>query len=227
MRTALTLAAIALGVASLILSGGYVEDLLLQLREATIHSRLGHLQIYKAGQFASGGQRPFDYLIDDTAMIDRVAAGLPGVLAQARRLSFSGLIGNGRGELPVIGEGVQPGQEFLIGTALTMLSGRRLAEDDQYRVLVGEGLARALKLRVGDSVNLVLTTRDGAMNTLEFDVVGDGNATIGEGCSQSTLRELPAYSSIQAISSSKKSFDTSLSLYVPVVVTPTSCSIMS
>lgn len=172
MRTALTLAAIALGVASLILSGGYVEDLLLQLREATIHSRLGHLQIYKAGQFASGGQRPFDYLIDDTAMIDRVAAGLPGVLAQARRLSFSGLIGNGRGELPVIGEGVQPGQEFLIGTALTMLSGRRLAEDDQYRVLVGEGLARALKLRVGDSVNLVLTTRDGAMNTLEFDVVG-------------------------------------------------------
>jgi putative ABC transport system permease protein len=172
MRTALTLAAIAFGVASLIISGGYVEDLLLQLREATIHSRLGHLQIYKAGQYASGGQRPFDYLIDNTAMIDRAVAGLPGVVAQARRLSFSGLVGNGRGDLPVIGEGVQPGPERLIGTALTMLSGRRLTADDRYRLVVGEGLASALKVKVGDSVNLVLTTRDGAMNTLEFDVVG-------------------------------------------------------
>ncbi len=50
-RTALTLAAIALGVASLVLSGGFVADILLQLREATIRSQLGHLQIYKQGQF--------------------------------------------------------------------------------------------------------------------------------------------------------------------------------
>ena len=60
-RTTLTLAAIALGVVSLILAGGYVEDTLVQLREATIKSRLGHLQVYKAGLYASGGQRPFDY----------------------------------------------------------------------------------------------------------------------------------------------------------------------
>jgi putative ABC transport system permease protein len=36
----------------------------------------------------------------------------------------------------------------------------------------GEGLARALKVNVGDSINLLLNTRDGAMNTLEFDIVG-------------------------------------------------------
>ena len=54
-RTALTLAAIGLGVAGLILGGGYVEDILVQLREATIHSQLGHLQVYKTGQYASAG----------------------------------------------------------------------------------------------------------------------------------------------------------------------------
>ena len=59
MRTALTLGAVALGVASLVLAGGYVEDALVQLRESTIKSRLGHLQIYKAGLYESGGQRPF------------------------------------------------------------------------------------------------------------------------------------------------------------------------
>ena len=45
LRTALTLAAIVSGVVGLVLSGGFVEDSLLQLREATIHSQLGHLQI--------------------------------------------------------------------------------------------------------------------------------------------------------------------------------------
>ena len=53
----LTLAAIALGVASLVLGGGFVDDILLQLREATIHSHLGHLQVYKIGQFAIERQR--------------------------------------------------------------------------------------------------------------------------------------------------------------------------
>lgn len=171
-RTALTLAAIALGVASLILSGGFVEDILVQLREATIRSQLGHLQVYRTGQYASGGQRPFDYLIEDPADVEKQLDRMPGVVTRARRLSFSGLLGNGRAELPILGEGIQPDPEERIGTALTLLSGRRLSSRDPFGTVVGEGLASALKLKVGDTVNLVASTRDGAMNTLPFVVVG-------------------------------------------------------
>jgi len=171
-RTALTLAAIALGVASLILAGGYVEDTLVQLREATIKSRLGHLQVYKAGLYASGGQRPFDYLIEDTPAMENAVGALSGVVAHARRLSFSGLISNGRGDLPIWGEGIEPEPENRIGSAVTMLDGRRLSGGDKFAIVVGEGLAQALKVKVGDSVSLVLSTRDGAMNTLEFSIVG-------------------------------------------------------
>src|SRR6202171_3848652 len=107
-RSGLTLAAIAVGVASLVLSGGFVEDILVQLREATIRSQLGHLQVYRSGQYASGGHRPYEFLIDDSTAIEHAIDTLPGVAARARRLSFSGLINNGRGELPIIGEGIQP-----------------------------------------------------------------------------------------------------------------------
>lgn len=172
MRTALTLAAIALGVASLILSGGFVEDLLIQLREATIHSRLGHVQIYRAGQYASGGQRPFAFLIEDTSQIDKAIDKLPGVETAAHRIAFTGLLNNGRGELPMLGEGVEPDAEARIGTSVTMLSGHRLSQSDPFGIVVGEGLAHALKLKVGDSVSLVVSTRDGAMNTLQFNVAG-------------------------------------------------------
>lgn len=171
-RAGLTLAAIALGVASLILSGGFVEDILLQLRESTIRSQLGHLQVYKRGQFASGGHHPYDFLIENPTPIEHAVDAVPGVVARAARLSFSGLINNGRGELPILGEGVEPDGEARIGSAISMLAGRQLAAGDDFGIMVGEGLAHALKLKVGDNVVLVLSTREGAMNTLDFKLVG-------------------------------------------------------
>ena len=45
LRSAATLAAITLGVAGLILAGGFVQDIFVQLGEALIHSQTGHLQI--------------------------------------------------------------------------------------------------------------------------------------------------------------------------------------
>ncbi len=172
MRAGLTLAAIALGVASIILSGGFVADILLQLREATIRSQLGHLQIYRQGQFASGGRDPFEFMIERTEPVDRAIETLPDVVVRARRLGFSGLLSNGRGELPIRAEGIEPQAEAVVGSAITLRSGRQLAERDPFGILVGEGLAHALKLAVDDTVNLVTSTRDGALNALEFKVVG-------------------------------------------------------
>ncbi|HEY2989680.1 MAG TPA: ABC transporter permease, partial [Candidatus Binatia bacterium] len=136
-RSGLTLAAIALGVASLVLSGGFIDDILLQLREATIRSQLGHLQIYKSGQFASGGHHPYDFLIESPDVIERVADAVPGVVARAARVSFSGLISNGRGELPILGEGIEPEPEARIGSAISMLAGRKLTAGDNFGVMVG------------------------------------------------------------------------------------------
>ncbi len=111
-------------------------------------------------------------MIDHPEGIDRVVDAVPGVVARAERLSFSGLISNGRGELPILGEGVEPAPEAKIGSAISMVAGRPLAPGDEFAIVVGEGLANALKLKIGDSVNLLLTTREGAMNTLDFTVVG-------------------------------------------------------
>ncbi|MEO8567182.1 MAG: ABC transporter permease, partial [Betaproteobacteria bacterium] len=199
-RTALTLAAIALGVASLVLSGGFVADILLQLREATIRSQLGHLQIYKQGQFESGGHRPFDFVIDNPEGIDRIVDAVPGVVTRAERLSFSGLISNGRGELPILGEGVEPVPEAKIGSAISMVAGRPLAPGDEFAIVLGEGLANALKLKIGDSVNLLLTTREGAMNTLDFRIVGVFRSLSKEYDARAVRIPLPAAQELTAVS---------------------------
>lgn len=171
-RSALSLAAIACGVAGLILSGGFVRDLIFQLGEAVIHSQSGHIQIAKAGYFELGSRSPAHYLIPP-AEAQRVRAedvGHVGIVA--RRLAFSGLISTGRSSYPIVGEGVQAEKEAELGTYTVLLTGRSLSSKDPYGVLVGAGVARAMDLKPGSPLSLVAPTVDGAMNTVDLQVVG-------------------------------------------------------
>lgn len=170
-RTAMALAAVAFGVASLILSGGFVRDLYFQLGEALIRSQSGHLQIARAEYFAAGSRSPEKHRIGPERVKATIAA-VPGVTTAMARLSFSALLNNGRVDVPVVGEGIEPAQEATLTTAVRMLSGRALSEKDQYGMVVGEGLARSLQVDPGDSVTLLASTIDGALNTVEFEVVG-------------------------------------------------------
>jgi len=172
VRTGLTLAAVVFGVAGLILSGGFVEDVFIQLQEATIHSQLGHLQVYRAGYSRLGRRNPYDYLIESPGQVADSLAGLPQVAEVLLRVNFSGLANNGRADLPIIGEAVQPEKEARLGTSLIIASGRQLEQSDEYGILVGHGVARSLGLQPGDYLTLLVTTTDGALNSLEFEVVG-------------------------------------------------------
>jgi putative ABC transport system permease protein len=171
-RTALTLAAIVLGVLGLMLSGGFVEDVYLQLREATIHSHLGHLQIYRAGYYRLGRRDPYGYMIDDPETVSAVASAQEGVELVTQRLQFSGLLNNGRTDLPVVGEGVQPGKEAQLGTSLSVVAGRLLEDRDEFAIAVGEGVASGLGLELGDLVTVLANTPEGSLNSLQLELVG-------------------------------------------------------
>lgn len=172
LRTGLTLAAIVSGVAAIIISGGFVEDVFVQLRESTIHSRLGHAQIYRAGYLEYGQQEPTRYLIEQPQpLVDKVRA-IPHVQDVMTRVNFSGLANNGRADLPIIGEGVEADKEARLGTAMSFIAGHTLQDDNPFGVIVGEGVAAALQLELGSPLNLTVSTPDGALNTLEFTVVG-------------------------------------------------------
>jgi putative ABC transport system permease protein len=172
MRTALTLAAIVSGVAAIILSGGFVEDVFVQLRESTIRSQLGHMQIFRQGYIEYGRREPSRYLIEQPQNITDAIRTIPHVQSVMTRVSFSGLANNGRADLPIVGEGVEPDKEARLGTATTLVAGRQLKDTDAFGAVIGEGVAAALQLQPGSVLNLMVNTPDGALNTLEFEVVG-------------------------------------------------------
>ncbi len=171
-RTALTLIVVTFGVAALILSGGFVEDVFFQLREATIHSRLGHIQAQKSGYSEIGRRSPYKFLLKEPEQLVARLRGLTHVKEVMQRVEFSGLITTGRGDRPIVGEGIEPGKEARLGTFLEIASGRQLTDSDRFGALLGQGVADALGAAPSDFVNLMVNTPDGALNVLEFEVIG-------------------------------------------------------
>lgn len=171
-RTAMMLVAIIFGVVGLILTGGFVRDMLFQLGETVIHSQSGHLQVSRAGFNAQGTRSPEKFLIEQPGPVKALLRQHPKVDDILERVSFSGLLNNGRGDWPILGEGVEPDAEARLGTHVQLLEGRHLAGKDSFGAMLGEGVAHALRLKTGDSVTLLSNTLTGQINTVELEVVG-------------------------------------------------------
>jgi len=171
-RTAMTLAAIGAGVTGLILGGGWVADIFVQLGESIIHSQSGHLQVFRTGYFLNGSRSPEKYQIADVLLIKQRCAALPGVAGVMARLNFSGLLSNGRSDLAIIGDGIEAAGEAALGSRLNIIAGRQLGERDKFGVVVGQGVAQALKLKPGDRVTVLANTLEGALNSVELELVG-------------------------------------------------------
>ena len=88
-HSAMTVVAIAGGVAGLILAGGWVNDIFVQLSEALIHSQSGHLQVYRKGYFAAGTRAPEKYLISTPGIEKQRISTEAGVADVMARLNFS------------------------------------------------------------------------------------------------------------------------------------------
>ena len=122
VRTLMTLASIVFGVVGLTLSGGFVQDVYHQLAEALIHSQSGHIQLARAGFHGKGTRNPENYLIDDTEKVRQILLQPSGVADVMARISFSGLLSNGRTDWPIVGEGVEPEKEAALGSPVRTMA---------------------------------------------------------------------------------------------------------
>lgn len=172
-RTLATLTSIALGVAGLIIVGGFVQDIFVQLGEAIIHGQTGHIQITRQG-FQEGRTRsPEKYLIEDAPALRSQLATQPGTASVLGRLTFTGTLNNGKRDLGIIGEGIEPDAEAkMSGIYVRYIEGRALADTDKLGIVIGQGVAKNLNLRVGDNVTMLISLAEGAINTMDFEVVG-------------------------------------------------------
>jgi putative ABC transport system permease protein len=171
-RTLITLAAMAFGAAAIIVFGGFVNSIYVGVRESTIRSQIGHVQLHRRGFSEKGALAPYDYLIRDYGALRAELAGIEHVTAVTARLGFSGLVSTGDTTASFVGLGVEPEGESALSSLAWTVGGHDLASGDPRGITLGVGLARAFGVRPGDDLTLLTTTRAGGINALAVKVRG-------------------------------------------------------
>ena len=171
-RTVITVAAMGFGAAAIILFGGFVNSVYIGVREATIRSQVGHIQLYRSGFSEKGVLTPFDYLIRDSGALRAELMRLPHVKTVTARLGFSGLVSTGDTTTSFVGAGVDPEGEAELSALAVIVDGQDLTSRDARGMIMGVGLARGFGVRPGDDLTLLTTTANGAINALAVKVRG-------------------------------------------------------
>lgn len=171
-RTLAAALTVASGVIAYLLAGGYINWVFVDMREATIHSQLGHIQVVRPQFFDKGIADPYQFLLPADGKEQMAIRNLPGFVSLAPRLTFSGLINLGETTVTFSGEGIDPVSEKPITTRITLLAGKELQSSNEKSVMLGEGLANNLGAKPGDTVVLLTTTASGSASALEVTVAG-------------------------------------------------------
>ncbi|HMW54143.1 MAG: ABC transporter permease [Candidatus Accumulibacter sp.] len=171
-RSAFALAAIAFGVAALIVANGFIDWIMFKHRETTITSQYGHIQVTRKGYFEEGTADPFGYLLPKSSPVQNTIERLPELRVLGRRLAFSGLVSKGDETISFIAEGVEPDKEQVLSSSLRIPKGANLSANDPNGIILGLGLAANLGIDIGDTVVLMANTATGSINAVECRVRG-------------------------------------------------------
>lgn len=171
-RTAITVLSLVIGFIAIACFAGFVEFSFEGLRETTIRTRLGHLQIYADGYWDKRISAPETVMISDPGEIEEEISRIRGVSAVSRRLSFSGLgsVGNASANVAVLG--VDPDRERDFSYFSILIDGRRLRPGDTDAGVIGEELSKGLGAKVGDWLTVLTSSLDGIVNAVDFNIVG-------------------------------------------------------
>lgn len=170
-RSAITLTVIVFGAVGLILFGGYKSRTFYALRESTIRSRLGHLQVYKRGFAGAEAQKPLQYGLENAAELRGRIERDPRVSMTAAQITLMGLVSNGEKSETFMATAVEPDKDRKMA-AQRITAGTDLPSNELDAVILGRGLAASMHVKPGDYLTLMSTTTTGSLNAMDVRVAG-------------------------------------------------------
>lgn len=185
-RTLLTAGLITLGVVALLVfvatAGAFKQTMVGEITDAM----LGHMQVHRKGYQAATDNSPLNMNLQPKA-IDKIEEFLkadPDVVAWSGRVKMGAMFSNYAETSAIRLNGIEPEAEDATVPALR----KRISDGDKTGPLVKEGelllptlLAKGLKVKVGDSVVLVVTNASGSVNARPFTVRGILDQVTGPG----------------------------------------------
>lgn len=171
-RTVIITLAIGLCMALMMLYDGIIAGFEQAIYGNAIRVMGGNIQVHAPGYQERKNDNPLLAVPNDQTVLD-AARAQPQTLSVSRRIATSGIVSTRAGASGVAIIGVEPEVEGPVSLlAQNITAGRYLAKDDQDVVFIGQGLARAMGVQVGDRLTLAGLTAHDQMRQRTMTVVG-------------------------------------------------------
>jgi len=182
-RTLLTASLVTIGVVSVLVfisvSGSFKNMMIGQITDSFV----GHIQIHKKGYVSSIDSLPLTLNLNPKACekIEKAINEMPEIESYSKRIKFGGMFSNFVETTNVRLNGVNPEDEV---KTVPLLPSRVKQGEKNIRtgeIFVPELLAKGMKVKVGDTVVVIATNRDGSVNGKQFRVGGILESATGPG----------------------------------------------
>jgi putative ABC transport system permease protein len=185
-RTLLTSTLITLGIVAVLLfvaaAGSFKAMMIGQFTDAV----LGHLEVHRKGYVASIDNLPLNLNMRPAAVekVEQTLNKMDAIEAYSKRVKLGAMFSNFNETTSIRVNGVDPAKE----AATTPLLPGRVTEGNKEgpflkpgEILIPTLLARGMNVKLGDTIVLVATNRDGSVNGKTFTVRGIMEGITGPG----------------------------------------------
>jgi putative ABC transport system permease protein len=172
-RTGFSLLSIALATAAILVFESFKQSLIKATRHNIITAHYGHFEITKNGYKEGKDENPYGFQIEDTEQLrSQINEKVGNLRFMSRRQEFFGLLNYNDRSFGAVGLGIDAKEEIKFMTLAQVNEGVHLADSHPQSIFLGYGVAKTLRLKVGDVVTVLVTTAQGSMNALDLTVVG-------------------------------------------------------
>jgi ABC-type lipoprotein release transport system permease subunit len=177
-RSVLTLVAVGLGMALLIVMSGLIEGAVAGSLENSIRLQTGHLQVRAASYHEDELSLKWEDLLPDPQALAAQIRGQKGVRVATPVLWANGMLTVGDESVGVQVFGIDPLSEAYVPIRDALVAGEFLAPDDRSGILMGQRLAESLGVTVGQRMSLLVSTADQQVDETVFTVRGLYNTSV-------------------------------------------------
>jgi putative ABC transport system permease protein len=159
-RTFLIAIGMGVAMAMLVLYDGVVAGFEQAIYGNAIQLLGGNVQVHAPGFNEKVGRKPLLPLNDPGAVV-AAAESQPEVVAASQRIITGGLVTNREGAFAVSVVGIEPDKEAKISPVADNISkGDYVSPEDGDLIVIGQGLATAMNIDVGDRITMVANSKN-------------------------------------------------------------------
>lgn len=175
-RSFSTIVAIVLGGVSIFLYGGFIDYSFWILKEQTIRTNIGHVQIYNQNYFETSNKNKS--LIENYTQLKQAILETPelaeNISTLSGQLEFTGVISQYENETSSYfsGLGIEALPALKLGSFDKIISGSDLSRIRADEITLGSGLAKTLNTKYDDWLDAMVVNTRGGQGALSLKVRG-------------------------------------------------------